>query len=141
MKDDGLGMHSGLIPDKQITASSWYSPRHLPHYGRMGTNIGHGGWCAKENDRNQFLEMDLGKDHVMKGMVLEGKHQLSLDQLGKAWVTEFYISFTTDREKWNYVTDVKTHQAIVSMKALNQNCLVSKVIDSSNRIILHEHFF
>lgn len=116
VKNYGVGMWSGLIPDERITASSSYSSGHLPYYGRLGTNIGHGAWCAAANNSNQFLEIDLGIEHSISGITIEGKHRLSSDNFKEAWVTEFLISFTTSRKKWNYVTDVKTHQPIVSSK-------------------------
>ena len=111
-------MYSERIPDERITASSWLSSEHLPYYGRLGTNIGQGSWCAGASDTNLFLEIDLGMEHLIKGIITEGKHRLSSDQLGEAWVTEFSISFTTTREQWNNVTDVQTHQPIVSINSL-----------------------
>lgn len=121
-------MYSGLIPDRHVTASSWYSDEHLPYYGRMGTKIGQGAWCAAASDANPFLEIDLGFEHSINGMVIEGKHRLASDQLGEAWVREFLISFSTTREKWNNVTDVNSQQPIVSLcimtllKPLFVNC-------------------
>jgi len=107
-------MYSELIPDIHITASSWLSSLHLPYYGRLGRNIGHGGWCAAASDANPFLEIDLGMEHLINEIVTEGKHRLSSDHIGEAWVTEFLIAFTTTRELWNNVTDVNTQQPIVS---------------------------
>lgn len=109
-------MYSELIPDVRIAASSWLSSEHLPYYGRLGRNIGHGGWCSAASDANSFLEIDLGMEHLITKIVTEGKHRLSSDHIGEAWVTEFLISFTTtrDRELWNNVTDVNTQQPIVS---------------------------
>ena len=109
-------MHSERIPDEHITASSWLNSEYMPYYGRLGTNIGHGAWCAAANDINQFLEIDLRIEHLINGIITEGKHRLSSDELGEAWVTEFMISYTTTREQWSNVTDVKTQQPVVSTR-------------------------
>lgn len=107
-------MYSELIPDERITASSWLSVKHLPFYGRLDTNIGQGAWCAAPSDAHPYLEIDLEIEHTITGIITQGKHRLSSDQLGDAWVTEFFLSFTTTRENWTFVTDVNTNQPIVS---------------------------
>ena len=109
-------MQSDRISDERITASSWLSSEHMPFYGRMGRNIGHGAWCAAVNDTNQFLEIDLGIEHMITKIITEGKYRLSKDHLGEAWVKEFFISYSTGLEHWSYVKDVNTQQPIVSIK-------------------------
>ena len=107
-------MYTELIPDERITASSWLSSKHLPYYGRLDTNIGHGAWCAAATDVSPYLEIDLEMEHSISGIITQGKHKLSSDQLGDAWVTAFTLSFTSTREQWTNVTDVNTKQPVVS---------------------------
>ena len=129
-------MQSDRISDERITASSWLSSEHMPFYGRMGRNIGHGAWCAAVNDTNQFLEIDLGIEHMVTKIITEGKHRLSKDHLGEAWVKEFFISYSTGLEHWSYVKDVNTQQPIVSIKnsfwlslvSLNVKCLHPQIV-------------
>ena len=111
-------MYTEHIPDERITASSWISSKHLPYYGRLDTNIGHGAWCAAANDVNPYLEIDLEMEHSISGIIIQGKYRLSSDQLGDAWVTVFSLSYAVTREQWTYVTDVKTKQPIVSISNL-----------------------
>lgn len=106
-------MYSEHIPDERVTASSWLSPKHLPYYGRLDTNIGHGAWCAAANDISPYLEIDLEMEHNITGIITQGKHRLSTDHLGEAWVTVFSLSFTTTREQWTYVKDAQNNQPIV----------------------------
>lgn len=118
MSYEGLGVYTDHIRDERITASSWLSSKHLPYYGRLDTNIGHGAWCAAVNDVNPYLEIDLEMEHSINGVITQGKYRLSSDQLGDAWVTVFSLSFAIIREQWTYVTDVKTKQPIVSISNL-----------------------
>ena len=108
-------MYTEHIPDERITASSWFSSKHLPYYGRLDTNIGHGAWCAAANDKNPYLEIDLEMEHSISGIIIQGKYRLSSDQLGDAWVTVFSLSYAVTREQWTYVIDVNTKQPIVSI--------------------------
>ena len=112
-------MYSEHIPDERVTASSWLSPKHLPYHGRLDTNIGHGAWCAAANDVSPYLEIDLEMEHSIIGITTQGKHRLSIDQLGEAWVTVFSLSFTTTREQWTYVKDAQTKQPIVSTSSIS----------------------
>ena len=107
-------MYSDHIPDDSITASSWLSSKHLPYFGRLDRNIGHGAWCSAPNDVQPYLEIDLEIEHMITGVITQGKHRLSSDQLGFAWVTEFFLSYTTNQKNWTFVKDVKTSQPIVS---------------------------
>lgn len=115
---EGLGMYTEHIPDGRITASSWFSSKHLPYYGRLDTNIGHGAWCAAVNDLDPYLEIDLEMEHSISGIITQGKYRLSSDKLGDAWVTLFSLSYARTREQWTYVTDVNTKQPIVSIRNL-----------------------
>ncbi|XP_022785985.1 uncharacterized protein LOC111326284 [Stylophora pistillata] len=105
-------MYSDHIPDDSITASSWLSSKHLPYFGRLDRNIGHGAWCSAPNDVQPYLEIDLEIEHMITGVITQGKHRLSSDQLGFAWVTEFFLSYTTNQKNWTFVKDVKTSQPI-----------------------------
>ena len=115
MSHEGLGMYTEHIADERITASSWFSSKHLPYYGRLDTNIGHGAWCAAANDVNPYLEIDLEMEHSISGIITQGKYRLSSDQLREAWVTVFSLSYAIIREQWTFVTDVNTKQPIVSI--------------------------
>ena len=115
---ESLGMYTDLIPDERITASSWLSSKHLPYYSRLNTHIGHGAWCAAANDASPFLEIDLEMEHTINGIITQGKHRLSTDQFGDAWVTVFSLSFTTSREQWTSVADNRSSQPIVSTRSI-----------------------
>ena len=60
-----LGMASGNIKDRQITASSTLSDEWLPKFARLNGNKA---WCGKPNDKSdkdEYLQIDLGKVNVL----------------------------------------------------------------------------
>ncbi|XP_035690772.1 lactadherin-like [Branchiostoma floridae] len=98
-----LGVESGAIPDAQMTASSEYNDQHGPRRGRLYTAVdggGIGGWCAKTNDGNQWLQIDLGKLAEVWGVVTQGRFRDYVE-----WVTTYKLHFSTDGDTWRPYTD------------------------------------
>ena len=88
-----LGMESFEIPDSSITASSSYSYDHSAKFGRlrMAAKNGHkGGWSAKTNDKNQWLQIDLGSTMKVNKIATQGRQDTS------QWVTSFQLSYSID---------------------------------------------
>lgn len=52
------GVSDGTIEDSAITASSFLDSASKPFAGRL--NSSDGAWCAKTNDKQQYLQIDLG---------------------------------------------------------------------------------
>ena len=52
------GVSDGIIEDSAITASSFMDTSSKPSAGRL--NLSNGAWCAKVNDKHQYLQIDLG---------------------------------------------------------------------------------
>ncbi|XP_078694888.1 lactadherin-like [Branchiostoma floridae x Branchiostoma belcheri] len=71
-----LGVESGEIPDAQIYASSEFDGQHGARRARLYTvpdEDGTGAWCAKYNDADQWLQVDLGKPAEIWGVVTQGR--------------------------------------------------------------------
>ncbi|KAF2355310.1 Coagulation factor 5/8 C-terminal domain, partial [Trinorchestia longiramus] len=74
-----LGMESGAIVDKQITASSSYDITITgPASGRLNVNRHGGAWCPREpvgsNDSvKQYLQIDLGSMYVISAVETQGR--------------------------------------------------------------------
>ncbi|CAH1233179.1 MFGE8 [Branchiostoma lanceolatum] len=74
-----LGMASGVITDTDVRATSTYGTdaSHGPHQARLNA-VGNGGstagWTAGDSDIHQSLQIDLGEDMVVTGVVTQGKH-------------------------------------------------------------------
>ncbi|CAH1244992.1 MFGE8 [Branchiostoma lanceolatum] len=104
-----LGVESGQIPDAQITASSEASSAHGPRRGRLftvGDTDGTGAWCAGSNNRNQWLQVDLGNPTEIWGVVTQGRfgHQ--------QWVSTYQLHFSVDGTNWWPYTDASGRQKV-----------------------------
>ena len=81
------------ILDAQITASTEYDVNHGASNGRLKFEAGGGNasaWCAKDNDDNQWLQVDLGQKTNVTGIQTQGRQDR--DQ----WVTSYTVSHSDD---------------------------------------------
>lgn len=95
------------------------SPIALPPYGKLmassekilknptscsadeGFIITSKGWCAKNDNDNQWLMFDVGPPTVVTGIVTKGRG----DGGKKHWVTRFRISYSNDTRVWFFYKD------------------------------------
>ncbi|XP_061719927.1 discoidin domain-containing receptor 2-like isoform X1 [Cydia pomonella] len=72
-----LGMQSGLIPDKDLSASSSFNDGNVgPQNGRLNQEIKGGAWCPKSQittESTEWLEIDLRSVHVITGVGTQGR--------------------------------------------------------------------
>ena len=54
-----IGVEDGRVPKKAMKASSMYNLQHGPQRGRLNirNSGGTGAWCARYNNRRQFLQV------------------------------------------------------------------------------------
>ena len=77
-----------------ITASSSHDNNHGPFLARLhGRRRGRymGAWCAKYNNRYQYLQVDFGGASKIVRIAIQGR------QDANQWVTQFYLSNSIDR--------------------------------------------
>lgn len=87
------------IPDKRLTASSYYNDGYQPAYGRLNGDRGDG-WCAKEATRyDDWLQVDLGKKIKVCGTTTQG------DINANEWTTAFKLSYSSDGNTWATYSD------------------------------------
>ena len=99
---EALGMHSGLIPDSAITASSSVGSSWAPKLGRLhylmaGTGT-EGSWAAQVNNVYQWLQADMGNWTRVTGVATQGK------QDEDEWVSSYSLS-TSYGEFFEYVSN------------------------------------
>lgn len=92
-EEEAIGMETGLIPDNNITASS-YRLSAPPRDGRLGS---HEGW-RPGNKVNSFLQIDLGAAYYVCAVATQGnprkkpryvkRYSVHLSLNGSAW-TEY----------------------------------------------------
>ena len=82
------------IPDRNITASSQYSPSYIPAYGRLNGTRGDG-WCSSvSNSTFDWLQVDLGKISLLCAVATQG------DVNGNEWTVSFRLFFSSDGTIW-----------------------------------------
>ena len=75
------------ISDDQFTASTFLSPETAPFHARIGDTEGEG-WCAQESRNNEYLQVDLRRDYVVCGVIVQGGIHGNVDS--------FDLEFSTD---------------------------------------------
>ncbi|XP_015757096.1 PREDICTED: uncharacterized protein LOC107336222 [Acropora digitifera] len=88
-----LGMKSGRIPSRAITASSSWDAYHGPsrarlHIQRKGRYIG--AWSAGNNNRKQWIRVYFRKPVILLAIATQGRSDLS------QWVTRYYLTYSFD---------------------------------------------
>ncbi|KAJ3595699.1 hypothetical protein NHX12_005002, partial [Muraenolepis orangiensis] len=97
-----LGMVSGQISDAQIVASSHADRGWVPENSRLLT--GRSGWTqqqTKQPFRNEWLQVDLGQDKMVSGVLIQGgKHR---DR--NVFMKRFKVGYSQDAEQWTLVRE------------------------------------
>lgn len=88
-----LGLQSGRVPNNAMRASSQWNRYHAPWLGRLkrpkrGRYAG--AWCAKTNNRQQWLQVDFRGAKKIVAVATQGRHDYN------QWVTLYYLSFSVD---------------------------------------------
>nr|XP_033809892.1 probable carboxypeptidase X1 isoform X2 [Geotrypetes seraphini] len=98
-----LGLESLRVTDYQLRASSTKRYGLGAHRGRLNIQSGiydddffDGGWCAGEEDKNQWFEIDARRLTRFTGVILQGKNSIWTDD----WVTSFKIQVSNDTHTW-----------------------------------------
>ncbi|TKS79386.1 Neuropilin-1a [Collichthys lucidus] len=104
-----LGMVSGQISDAQISASSYADRGWVAENSRLLT--GRSGWTGQQTKqpfRNEWLQVDLGQDKMVSGVVIQGgKHR---DR--NVFMKRFKVGHSLDGEVWTIIKDNATKPKI-----------------------------
>lgn len=88
-----VGIQSGRLKNSQITAKSMWNKYHAPYLGRL-KRVRHGrymgGWSARHNNHQQWLQFDLRRVLKLAMISTQGR------KLVKQWVTRYTISYSVD---------------------------------------------
>ena len=110
---DPLGMSTKVIGDGQVKASSTWSygvgkdsDGHAAKFGRLHSVAGAGAWVAGVNDRDQWLEVDLGTLHWVTSVATQGRALASTRHANKSeWVTAYSVAVSVNGHDWQPVDD------------------------------------
>ena len=92
------------IPDKRITASTYYNSQYYPFYGRLNGKRGwHDTWCSRNSDgRTGYLEVDMGSVHVICAVATQGGTG------GDIKVTSYKLKLSLDGSRYNFYMEDNT---------------------------------
>ena len=92
-----LGIEDGRIPDSSFTASTIYSGSYAATLARLNLAAASGkagSWAAKNNDVNQWLQIDLGTPTTVTKVATQGR------QVGNEWITSYSLSYSLTGSFW-----------------------------------------
>lgn len=82
-----------------MTASTRFSSRYYPYYGRLHGTRGDG-WAAKTGKSlTDWLQVDFGRTALVCAVATQG------DINGNEWVIDFSLSFSSNEASWVYSED------------------------------------
>lgn len=107
-----LGMVSGQISDSQITV--WPSAERgwLPEQARLLT--GRTGWVVAHQQnvgKNQSLELDLGAQRMVSGLILQGGKYRDVN----IFIKRFKVTYSTNGTDWSHILEENS----IKVKVLN----------------------
>ncbi|XP_020032502.2 coagulation factor V [Castor canadensis] len=95
-----LGMETGKIENKQITASSfkksWWGDYWEPFCARLNAQGRVNAWQAKANNKNQWLQIDLLKIKKITAIATQGCKSLTSEM----YVTNYAIHYSDQGVEW-----------------------------------------
>ena len=92
-----LGIEDGRIPDSALTASTINDGNHAAMRARLNLAAGSGkagSWCAKKNDVNQWLQIDLGTPTTVTKVATQGRQDAS------ERITSYSLSYSLAGSFW-----------------------------------------
>ena len=93
-------MEFGAIKDTQIRASSEWDLNHAAIQGRLNfqkSGIKQGAWSSRNNDNNQWLQIDLRQSYTkVTAVASQGRNQAS------QWVTKYKLQYSNDGVTFQY---------------------------------------
>ena len=109
---NALGMKNKKIPDEKISASSQWDSNHAAKQARLhfpgGPGIA-GSWSSRQNDANQWLQIDLGIQNAkVTGLATQGRAN------AKQWVTMYKLQYSHDGVNFYYYREPGQSVAKVS---------------------------
>ena len=120
-----MGMESGKILDKQITASSEWDANHAAHQGRLnfqevvegGVLKNSGSWSALINNQSQWLQVDLLREEsVITSVATQGRNSYPLWVPHNQWVKSYKLQYSNNGVDFEYYKDAIQNSAKVRLK-------------------------
>ncbi|XP_016007106.1 lactadherin isoform X2 [Rousettus aegyptiacus] len=118
-----LGMKDNTIPDKQITASSTYKTWGLnsfswyPFYARLDKQGKFNAWTAEKNSASEWLQIDLGSEKQVTGIITQGARDFGHIQ----YVAAYKLAYSNNGVDWTEYSDPGTSEGKIFPGNLDNN--------------------
>ncbi|MBN3316890.1 EDIL3 protein, partial [Atractosteus spatula] len=128
---EALGMKSRLISDRQITASSAFRTwgidafTWLPHYARLDKQGKTNAWTALNNNRSEWLQVDLETPKRITGIITQGAKDFGNVQ----FVSSFKVAYSDDGQSWTIYKDEKTRKDKVFQGNIDNNVHMKNIFE------------
>ena len=96
-------MENETIPDNHITASTSWSDKHKAANARLHFTKGDrrkGAWLAKDKNRDQWLQVDLGSLALITRIATQGRQDLNVKDR-EQWIESYNISYSLDGKSFH----------------------------------------
>lgn len=94
-----VGLEDRRITNQQMSASSHWN-NHYAFNARLnnkaenhGGQFNWGGWCTDKEDKNQYLQVDLGRVRSVSGVATQG-------YMAEMYVSKYHLNYSTDGLTW-----------------------------------------
>ncbi|XP_031567550.1 EGF-like repeat and discoidin I-like domain-containing protein 3 [Actinia tenebrosa] len=142
-KSHALGLEDGTIPNKAITASSFFGSGKEPWRGRLNNVPSQpndvkrdvGTWIAKSRRQGEYLQIDLGQISAVTMVATQGR-PMGYNQ----WVTSYTIQYSTDGIAWDFYFEnnaKKIFQANSDRNTVQTNTLQNAIVARYVRIVVN----
>jgi len=98
-------MELGFIKNGSISASSTLGPDFRPWFGRLNANMKGGGWCARVNNKSQYMEMSLIDQYKIRWIMIQG--------VGSSWVDKYSLDYSLDGFTWTAYQEQSTQVCLI----------------------------
>ena len=106
-----LGIEAGNVTSNQLIASSFY--RSFEASNAILNQ--EGAWVPETNDQDQWLQIDLHRQSLVSGVVIQGRRDI------EAWVTKYEVEYALDGVSWELVKDESTSAEVCNVSNEKQN--------------------
>ena len=107
-------MESRDISNRQVSASSEWDGNSAAIQGRLYFKAAHGkvgSWSAKNNNLDQWLQIDFGSKHDVTGLATQGRNGY------RQWVTKYKVQYSDNGVNFQYY--IEQGQAAIKVKSFS----------------------
>ena len=95
-----------------MTASTFYSSNEYPYYGRLNGTRGTGAWCAKANNKGEYLQVDMMKMYSVCAVATQGLRKWD------DWITRYKLHFSTNGATWEFYKENRIDKVSIFISKL-----------------------